>query len=276
MMKQIRYKSKGGEMFIGQEMPFLFSNLEGAGMSAEVFSTKGIYQDGESYQGSLINGREMTLTIIGNGGDHAFMVNRIYSTFIPKSEGTFFYNCGDIKRKANCYVKSIDVVDLHSHIKAMIVFSCPDAFFYDIDEIVSSMATWERKFYFPVPYGISPVIHGMYNNQSVKNIENAGGVEVYPQIEIIANSDVTNPSVINVYTREYMKVLTTLKRGDIIIIDTKRKTIYKNGLNIFSSRQRGSKFFPLNIGDNIIQFDADGGKENLEVKFYYNNAYLGV
>ena len=97
-----------------------------------------------------------------------------------------------------------------------------------------------------------------------------------------AKSNVKNPSIYNVYTKEYIKLNYTMTTGEEIVITThtgnKRVESYINGIttNIFNDLDIQSSFMWLDIGDNIIRYDAEDMIEQLEVYIYYTNYYLGV
>ena len=73
-----------------------------------------------------------------------------------------------------------------------------------------------------------------------------------------------------------------MQAGEEITITTgianKRVVSYLNGVttNIFNELDIHSTFMWLDIGDNIIRYDAEELLEQLEVHLYYTNYYLGV
>lgn len=279
MLRQLQYSNGKDKIEIGQgqNSPFLLKKVNGLGYKNDVYSSQSVYQDGATYNGSNLTMRNITieLSIIKNVIENR---NKLYTVFSPKKEGTFYYLQGDIKRKANCYVESVDSNEVKGVQTVLISLICPDPFFYDLQDTLNYMATWEKKFYFPVPYGIKPVIFGLRNNQKVKNIINYGNAKT-PVIMRFRNNytlDIMKPKIINVETREFMEVNVTLSQGDELVINTKTKRIELNGKNVFNKRVRGSNFFDLEVGDNYLQFDAELNNEYLDVVLEYNSAYLGV
>ena len=61
-------------------------------------------------------------------------------------------------------------------------------------------------------------------------------------------------------------------------IGNKRVESYFNGIttNIFNNLDIHSTFMWLDVGDNIIRYDAEEMLEQLEVYIHYTNYYLGV
>ena len=279
MLRQLKYSNGKEEIEIGQgqNSPFLLTDVQGLGYSNEIYTTTSIYQDGETVNGFNLKMRNITieLSIIKN-----YIVNRnkLYNVFTPKKEGTFYYIQGDIKRKANAYVESVDTAEKNDVQTVVISLLCPDPFFYDLQDTFNYMATWEKGFYFPVPYGIETVVFGTRNNEQVKNIINYGNAKTPIIIHFNNNYPfkITNPSLIKIETGEFMKVNETISQNESIIINTKTKRIEKGDLNIFRKRVRGSQFFMLDVGDNYFRFDADENVEYLDVVIEYNSAYLGV
>lgn len=279
MLRQLKYSNGIDEIEIGQgqKSPFLLVNVEGLGYKTNIFTNKSVYQNGESFIDSNLQMRniEIELAIKDN---YILNRNRLYDIFRANTEGTFTYIQGDIKRKVNCYVESLDTTEKSEVQTVLISLIAPNPFFYDLENTLLAMASWDKSFYFPVPYGIDTVIFGLRNNQQVKNIYNYGNAKTPIKIifENSSSKTIINPRLTKIYTKDFIQINDTLSMGDKITIDTQTKRIEKNGVNIFNKRQRGSKFFMLEPGDNFFRFDADSNTEFLNVTIEYNSAYLGV
>ncbi|HEX3075966.1 MAG TPA: phage tail family protein, partial [Lachnospiraceae bacterium] len=119
----------------------------------------------------------------------------------------------------------------------------------------------------------------------IVNVYNKGDVETGMRIVFRAKGALTNPSLFNVETREFIKINKAMTAGEVITIDTnygkKGITLRKNGvesniLNYIDIAGGGNTFLQLAVGDNLLRYNADTGADNLEVDIYFDNRYLGV
>ena len=86
----------------------------------------------------------------------------------------------------------------------------------------------------------------------------------------------------NVKTNEFILIKKSLVAGERILVNTefnkKRVTriFNKEESNAFHFIDLNSTFFHLDVGDNLIKYDAESGLDNLEVNIYHKPLYLGV
>ena len=82
--------------------------------------------------------------------------------------------------------------------------------------------------------------------------------------------------------REYIKINSELKAGDIVTINTeygsKSAVLSRDGNteDYFRYVDVDSTFMQLKIGDNIFRYDAESNLDALEVSLYHSNKCLGV
>ena len=97
-----------------------------------------------------------------------------------------------------------------------------------------------------------------------------------------ANGVVTNPSVTNIRTQSYFKLNKTMINKEEITVNTvvgsKKITGKQDGeeVNYFKYRDLNSDWLQLEVGDNVLQFDADANVQNLDVYIYFDDSYLEV
>mgnify|MGYP000027090768 FL=1 len=87
-----------------------------------------------------------------------------------------------------------------------------------------------------------------------------------------------NPKITNTGTGQFMRVSVTMQTGDVLLIDTndRHQVITLNGVNYYQRIDRRSEPFKLEVGDNYLEYDADGNYTNLDVNLFYTPKYLGV
>ncbi len=75
-----------------------------------------------------------------------------------------------------------------------------------------------------------------------------------------------------------MRVMVDMEKGDVLTVNTNMgsQRIELNGENIFHKIDRNSRFFQINVGDNIVKYSAEENYTNLDVRLYYTPKYLGV
>ena len=171
-----------------------------------------------------------------------------------------------------------------------VVITCADPFFRDMDDFGKNIANIVKQFAFPF---ISPLsahqytevtqnwikghISGYRQFNTKLTLENRGDVEAGAIFRIEAKDAVSNPKIIH-NDSEYIRLRLTLKKGDVLTINTNRgeKRIELNGENAFRYIDRNSELFQLQTGANEIEYDADAGYMNMGVYIYYTPRYLGI
>lgn len=102
------------------------------------------------------------------------------------------------------------------------------------------------------------------------------------RIEFRAIGAVTNPVLLNVDTREFIKLNISLVAGDVLTVSTgygeKAVKLNRGGVitDAFRYLDVDSSYLQIAVGDNLFRYSADANAENLEVSIYHNNLYLGV
>lgn len=89
---------------------------------------------------------------------------------------------------------------------------------------------------------------------------------------------VANPSITLKDTGEGVKVHATLEKGDRLELSTlpRKKTVTWNGENVFHLLDKSSIFFSIPIGGGTVEYDAEDGYANLDLRLYYTPLYLGL
>lgn len=77
--------------------------------------------------------------------------------------------------------------------------------------------------------------------------DNDGDMPSYPVITITGPTN-ASPRITNVVTGEYIEINDTLSGGQVYVIDCKKATILKGGVNAYGNKTAGSTFFDLNSG----------------------------
>lgn len=131
--------------------------------------------------------------------------------------------------------------------------------------------------------GKYPELNLLYRQPSlIVNVYNSGDVKSGIRIEFRAIGAVTNPVLLNVDTREFIKLNISLVAGDVLTASTgygeKAVKLNRGGTitDAFRYLDVDSSYLQIAVGDNLFRYSADANAENLEVSIYHNNLYLGV
>ena len=254
-----------------------------------IYSTSSMGQHGDTFVGNRIEPRDIEITgkINDSDKDTQLMLRREAVKILnPELPGKLYYVYGDYVRKIGAKVKASPRFT-HQGISQefSILFRCLDPFWRDESENREEIATWMGDWEFPCEidqYDPMDMIFGHYEESVIVTVYNAGHVDTGMRVVFRAIGNLENPQLINVSTREYIKVNFKMQGGDVITVDTsygnKRITLLRNGeeADIYRYMDVDSTFLQLAIGDNIFRHGADDGLSNLETIVCFEQKYMGV
>lgn len=205
--------------------------------------------------------------------------------FNPFSTGNLIVKYGNIERVIEYKVENVSmkINNVNNLLNVIVDLICPNPYWTEPGGTTNNIAYWQGTFEFPLNIDINNKIEfGRRNDALIANIENLGDVQCGFVVEFKAQGAVKNPSLLNVLTREFIKINRVMKAGEIITVDTrfnKKKVISKfegDETNIVNFIDLDSTFIQLNKGDNYFKYEAEENISNLEIKITHNNWYLGV
>ena len=294
MINKIIYENERGiSIELNREGPLFLSSVEGfGGLEADIVSSKSAYQDGISISKTILKDRILTLNCylsIDNEQQRYILKKKLYNAFNPKVAGhiKIYTDAGQLRGASNLRVIQAPLFDddykgLNDLVSFQIQLAMPLPYFEDLVENKVEFGSEVGNFFFDWELKEEGNELSIKNNSNVVNIFNSGDCEVPLKLVFKASSNVKNPRIYNVYTKEFIKINKTMEAGEMIAITTnkgnKRVESILNGKtsNIFNNLDIQSDFIWLDIGDNVIAYDAEEMIEQLEVNIYYTNYYLGV
>lgn len=247
--------------------------------------------------GSLITGEHVDERIIDlswgikNRAMEETIRRKMQSFFNPKSTIILKINHCYNQARIECKLRSfkVDSKETMWSIKTgSISLLCPFPYWSDLDNYGRNIAAFTPQFTFPLAIttffknkGNRPgKIMGYKTLSTEVNLHNKGDVATGLEVRFVAKRGaVTKPKISKLDTEEFIELLVEMKKGDVVVVNTNvgEKSIHHNGKNIFKDKNKLSSFFQLDIGDNIIKYDAqDNTYTNLDVDIYYTPKYLGV
>ena len=307
MVERVVYTNAiGKSVELNHSAPLILFNLEGIeGFETDIKTNKSAFNDGVMV--SAVSVEERIITINGYiyidlsdlppdpevrdtylETEREILKRELYSAFNPKHRGELkIYKKTSSYSASNLVVNQAPIFDMdYTDTNELFSFSIdlimPFPYFGTENDIIEEFGSEVGMIEFPVdvpPEGQELTVRNM---EIVKNITNIGDTEAPITVEFKANAAVKNPSVYNIYTKEFIKVNRTMKRGERIVVTTepgnKRVVSIIDGIeeNIFEQLDQGSTFIHLNVGENVIRYNADELLEQLEVYITYKNYYIGI
>lgn len=271
--------------------PFLMEKFSQS-TGATQYTVKGSGQDGTKFIENTLNESDVTvkLSVIGNSNDEYMRyTNQIRRIFNPKlGQGYFVYNDGEKDLKLTCVPDKVFFPEEVGRIagKGIISLTAHDPYWHELLETKEEIALWVGDFEFDIINGLQipeeGIIMGHREPSLIVNCPNDGDGEAGMIIEFRALATLTNPSLRNVNTQEYVKIIKTMVAGEIIRVNThfaeEDVEMEINGVtsNAFNYIDEDMTFLKLYQGDNLFRYDAETGLDNLVVNIYRQNKYLGV
>lgn len=167
--------------------------------------------------------------------------------------------------------------------KFLIQGTCADPMFTTKDKQTALIASTIPKFRFPlvIPQN-NGILMGLREPSLLATLNNGGDIDTGLLITFSCTSTVTNPSLLNVDTREFIKINKTMSAGEQIIVSTGSGEKYIKGIvsgeesNYFKYMDFDSTWLQLHTGGNTLKYDADDNVDGLEVLISFLPKYLEV
>jgi len=277
---------KGQQIEFSIWSPFFLENIDGiSGLKNIIYSNKGMGQDGSTYTDSNLDDRNI---VIQGAIAENKELNRekLLSIINPKLKSKLIYTDGSMEKYVECIVETAPVITKENKPKFQISLLSPNPYWKDYVSSKVNIALWKGDFHFPlvIPQG-KGITMGHREPSLIVNVNNTGQVKTGMIIEFFARGTLSNPSLFNVNTREFIKINKGMVAGEKFIINTnygKKKIIQNlNGietdiLNYLDIVGGGDTFLQLDVGDNLFRYNTDSNLDNLEVNIYFSPQYLGV
>lgn len=289
-MQKLKFiNNKGDEIAINEGNVYLTSISGLSEISANNISYTGFMQDGEVYKYSLMQKRSIEIEFIIKAISISELLEtrqKILTVFNPKlGEGELFYSYQGVERKIKCVsdgTPKMKLIGNRIYCEGLIRLLAFDPFFTDVKTSKKVITNWRKTLSFPLHLVKEGIPFGIKEPSLIVNIQNKGDVTSGMIIEFRAKGTVVNPSLLNINTREYIKLNYTMSNGEVIRVNTnygqKKIISLLNNLtkNIMNDLDLDSTFLQLEVGDNLFRYDSDEFLNNLEVNIYFNTKYLGV
>ncbi len=236
-----------------------------------------VMADGEGYMGSFTGKRKIELCFEAAAGREQDVVRKeLYAFFAPGRGGVLKVDRGDGVRSIGYVTGALSVPDVRAgqRLEAWVDLVCPDPWFRG-QEIVLSLSTKEKLLTFPfLSLAERGVTSGMSERKTTVRPENPGQVEVGVVLTMrCVSGTVINPLIYCSSGKVHAQ--TTLRTGDVLVISTVRDDCYVRVNGQDAPIQRGSSFFHLAPGENLMLLSLLGGGK-IEGTVKYTPCYVGA
>lgn len=253
----------GSFLFGGAGSPFQIIDVDGLESLPElrVQDDNQGYNDGMFSGRDFLSGRTLTFTIntfAGNGNTAHQNFNLLQAALLPQQSGTttlnFLLSPTDSQMVLNARVRSrrtlVDPEYTFGYIRSQITMFAPDPRYYSTPSTTASMSpspalgrTYNRTY--NLTYGGGSIA-------TSTAINNTGTVTTYPTITI--TGPVTNPTIGNITTGQYMTVNYNLTNSDTLVIDLKQRLVTLNGNSARNLVAGNSQWFGAAPGTSNFYF----------------------
>lgn len=288
-----------GKSEAGEKREFGITKYTGLESSElEISDTDNALVDGSTLDGKRIRSRIVHLeATLRDGRNNEVNRQRIIKFFNPKYTGKMTVNHSGTKRNINYELEGwtfVEPENVFSQLAIVADLKCLNPFMKNVDNFGKNMADVSKHIAFPwrvlklkkpdipAPYkglALQGQITGYRTLKKEVVLPNDGDVPTGVQIQFVASRGaVLNPKITLTGTGQFMRVMVSMKQGDILLVDTDKRhqVITLNGANVYQKIDRKSEPFELAVGDNYLEYDADENYTNLDVMLYYTPLYLGV
>lgn len=277
--------SKGQSLEISVTSPFFLETADGIdSMENDFYSVKNYNEDGTNIIGSSV--RERNIVVSGKMKREDKEINRqkLIRFFNPKERFTLLYTNGEINRFIDCRVEKSPVISKHIWPEFMISFLCPNPWWYE-EEQKYEIAMWIAAFEFELEIDDAGdgIEMGYREPNNVVNVFNNSDTTSPLRILFKALGSVVRPQVEIVNTGKVIMIDATLEAGDVVIVTTKSGDesviLHRNGqlINYFNYMSHESDaHLSVDVGDNLVRYDAEEFVSNLEVFIYFTPQFVGV
>lgn len=248
---------------------------------------KGIDQVGTYLTNSTIGSREIAIVgyCLANSKEEMKERKRtLYQALNPLDKFTLYVDDYKIECVSEDTVSFAISHGENNHLfaKFMISAFCPNPCFTPINATTKPLSMIQGLFHFPLILTTAGVPFGVRQQGVNINVVNNGDIATGMIITFKARGPVVNPSLMNVETREVIKIKKSMVSGETIIVNTNygKKScvsiVEDETTNILNYWDIDNTFIQLAVGDNWLKCDADSGADKLDVDVSFAPQLIGV
>lgn len=273
----IKIKRSDGKTFNFDDL-YKLTKLDGVGeVSQQIFTESKAIGDGDIITGTRLGGRTIKIEGVCNSRDLNGIARGVATQFFnPKMtyKLTLNYKGSDVYCDVVIDSVALPTVNTYALQKIYLSFYSASPYYKSTDEFGKNIAAVYGAMGYPKVFPSTGFVNSYYAYGQTVFIKNDGDVATYCKAVINAKGEVVNFSFKN--GTEYVRILDTMVKGDIYVVDFTEQTITKNGVNAIRLIDRSSTWWDIERGGADIGFTADSGSTAVNVTVYYNKLYSEV
>jgi len=158
---------------------------------------------------------------------------------------------------------------------AVVSLRCPDPYWKSPDTEEKPLSAFQELFEFPSDYWEEEQYFEIGLQSENQTLYNSGDVKA--PIVLTLTGPVVNPRITNLTTGKVIQVDIELGPEDVLVIDTEKGTLMKNGdEDVFHKMHWDTELWSLEVGDNHIQYDSDVGVDDSTLTVEWHRKYNTV
>lgn len=277
---------KNQTLNLNDQVNYAVVDADGMGsLSAGVSIEPLVASDTSKINSAYVKYRPINLSILPRRNIE-MMRRQLYQFFSVKHSVNLHYRSYQRDLRISGVVESCEPTLFEKPQTMHVSIICEDPYWKDAYTFINDISYLIKLFEFPFSIE-EPVEFEQINTEMVQTVVNTGDFETGVVIKIKALNTVVNPEVYSIDERKTIRLLFTMRAGDMITIDTrtgkKSITLLRDGTaqNIINTMQRElnslkNYWFVLSAGENRFAYFADEGNEFMEITIEHSNLYQGV
>lgn len=283
-------RQDGRSLLLGRD-PIRLVSAEGTENGSYTLSTA----ENAQIPGAVVTGQKLPPRQLELSGDLDYtrreeLRREMMAFFAPDQPGVAVVRRGDTERKIAYRVSALTFrqKQLCAPAEFTLRLYCPNPYWENVSDYGKNLAAAVPLIGFPLilPDGAQPhgrgsrrFLTGYTTTNRTAYLGNGGDAPAGIRAELTATrGQVVNPSLTLLDTGQRVRVLVTMAKGDRLELSTvpRQKTVTLNGENAFHLVDRDSEFFSVPVGGGRLEYDAQDGYTNLDLRLFYTPVYLGI
>lgn len=284
-MKNILFQLESGGETLELGMGTPYGVLDYSGLEASLYTVS--WRAAAQLDGGLLSGRRTeprTVLIIAEytPEDSSDSARSFLERFFdPKAGGELTVTYNTVTRRIDYEVASFQILskNIWEPTRFSVQLLCLQPYFRDVEGYDVNLAGLRKMFAFPLVFPPAKMVASFRELTAQVTVNNPGQMPAGMNVEIVARRGAAvNPALYNLSTGEYVRIVRTLSQYQTLTVCTipGQKRVEIDGVNAMQYIDRSSIFFSMPPGDSILKYDADTGRQNLDVYPRFDPMYLGI
>lgn len=274
MIYKLKYvNDRGDEVEFSWESRIIISTATGFTENNIALSlSQGVNQIGSSVLGHAVQSKDIVITGLLAGET---LLNRrlLLRAIVPNVPARLIYND---EWEIRVFPTLTPIIEKHvTNAKFQFSLKAPFPYWNSITNEAASLTQIGGLFTFPWDLR-QAYSFGYRTQEAYVNVNNHGDINAPYKVIFTATEDVVNPSIHDVITNEYLRILKPMSVGEVITVD-----VTTGGLLITVRDREGnehdgfayidinSNLYSVRPGNNFLRYDAAENREGLDVDFYF-------